>query len=111
MASWYDAKLLFCLLFVFCCYTVIEGEIARDCCLTVRDTKIPKHRVKDYQHQTAGQGCSINAMVFTTRRGINLCAPDNKQWVKDLMTHVDKLKIACREAKYKGSRCVGLKPQ
>ncbi|XP_029916409.1 C-C motif chemokine 19-like [Myripristis murdjan] len=112
MAPRCDAKLLFCVLVIACCcYTVTEGQMVVDCCLRTSETAIDKRLVRDYKRQVLGQGCSIEAVIFETRKGIHLCAPTNRQWVDELMKHVDDLKVFCQKRKNKGNRCKGLKPK
>ncbi|MCI4392831.1 hypothetical protein PGIGA_G00150410 [Pangasianodon gigas] len=65
------------------------GEQALDCCLKVSHHKIPKRIVACYQEQHKGDGCFINAVVFRTRKGRDLCAPPEADWVIDLKNVVD----------------------
>ncbi|XP_060762721.1 C-C motif chemokine 19a.1 [Neoarius graeffei] len=65
------------------------GGQALDCCLKVSPYYIPKHIVSCYREQRRGDGCSIDAVIFRTRKGRDLCAPYEAKWVKDLMKAVD----------------------
>ncbi|XP_071400560.1 monocyte chemotactic protein 1B-like [Centroberyx affinis] len=111
MAPWCDAKLFFCILFFSWCCTVTVAEIPRDCCLMVGDVPVDKKFVINYQRQISGQGCSLDAVIFETRKGRHICAAANSQWVGKLMTHVNKLKKHCEKMKYKGKRCEGVQPK
>uniref|UniRef100_UPI003AADD37A C-C motif chemokine 19a.1 n=1 Tax=Centroberyx gerrardi TaxID=166262 RepID=UPI003AADD37A len=90
---------------------VTVAQIPSDCCLRVGDVPVEKKWVINYQRQISGQGCSLDAVVFETRRGVRICAPTNSEWVTNLITHVDKLKTQCQKMKYKGKRCVGVRPK
>ncbi|KAG5841013.1 hypothetical protein ANANG_G00195090 [Anguilla anguilla] len=100
----------FCLglLCLFCCSSLTQGEQALDCCLKVSQAPIPKKIVKGYEKQVKGQGCDINAVVFTSLRNRKLCAPTNPSWVKDLMVAVDTKLKWCRERSFRPKRCQGL---
>ncbi|XP_008287539.1 C-C motif chemokine 19-like [Stegastes partitus] len=111
MAPWGDARLFLCILCITCCCSVIVAQVPMDCCLRVLNKTIERHIVADYKQQIRGEGCDIAATVFVSRRGRTLCVPPNEEWVKDLMKHVDDLKEKCKKLKYKGRRCVGVKPQ
>ncbi|XP_023992926.2 C-C motif chemokine 19a.1 [Salvelinus sp. IW2-2015] len=83
--------------------------MAMDCCLSVSQREIPRHVVIGYQPQVRGQGCSIGAVVFTTRRGLKLCAPTDPTWVTDLMNFMDRLIKKCHETNFKAKHCKKLK--
>ncbi|XP_071011980.1 C-C motif chemokine 19a.1 [Oncorhynchus clarkii lewisi] len=99
------AKILFCVLFLYSCCRVTQGQMVMDCCLTVSQRAIPRHVVIGYQPQVRGQGCSISAVVFTTRRGLKLCAPTDPTWVTDLMNLMDRLIKKCHETNFKAKHC------
>ncbi|XP_032362773.1 C-C motif chemokine 19a.1 [Etheostoma spectabile] len=108
MAPWGDAKFFFCILFITCC-TVTLAQIPMDCCLSVSHKTIDKSRVADYRRQISGRGCSIDAMIFVTRRGMKLCVSADKPWIQEVVKHVDTLKNICKKHHYKGKRCLGVK--
>ncbi|TSV94919.1 SEC14-like protein 2 [Bagarius yarrelli] len=68
---------------------VSNGEQALDCCLKVSLHPIPKRIVVCYREQHRGEGCPINAVVFRTRKGRELCASPEEDWVIELMNAVD----------------------
>ncbi|XP_067084019.1 C-C motif chemokine 19-like [Osmerus mordax] len=103
-------KLLFCGL-LFCFLTVTQGQMVVDCCLKVSDREIPRQLVRSYQHQHLGQGCSLDAVIFVTKKNRFLCATPGQPWVRDLINHVDHLTKKCRSSNFQGKRCRGLKPQ
>ncbi|XP_031161785.1 C-C motif chemokine 19a.1 [Sander lucioperca] len=112
MAPWGDAKLFFCILFITCCCcTVTLAQIPMDCCLSVSDRPFEKARVVDYRRQISGHGCSIDAMIFVTRRSKKLCVPADKQWIQEVVKHVDTLKKICKKHHYKGKLCTGVKQE
>ncbi|XP_005808852.1 C-C motif chemokine 3-like [Xiphophorus maculatus] len=110
MTPFGDAKLFFCIVFIICCSTVTEAQVPVDCCLLVANKPISKKLIADYREQN--QGCSIDATILVTRRGLKLCAPTKEEkWVEDVMTHVDHLKKKCKKENYQGNRCFGVKPE
>nr|QZC92278.1 chemokine (C-C motif) ligand 19a [Sebastes schlegelii] len=113
MAPWGDTKLFFCILFITCCCycTVTFAQMPMDCCLSVKNRTIDKQVVAGYRRQYSGQGCSIDAMIFVTRRGRKLCVPHDKPWVQDLVKHVIFLEKYCKKHNYKADRCVGVPHQ
>ncbi|XP_036384087.1 C-C motif chemokine 19-like [Megalops cyprinoides] len=94
---------------LYCLSSVIQGERAMDCCLRVSYEEIPKHIVKRYTHQTRGYGCDISAVIFTTKRNRNLCAPPGVSWVADVISYLDKELKRCKERSFKGQRCKSLR--
>ncbi|KAK5623305.1 hypothetical protein CRENBAI_016182 [Crenichthys baileyi] len=108
MAPWGDAKLFFCILFIFCCSTVTVAQIPIDCCLSVTSKQIDRRFVVDYREQA--RGCSVDATILVTRVGKKLCVPHKEQlWVQKVMNYVDHLKQRCKKENYKGNRCIGVK--
>ncbi|KAM9446835.1 C-C motif chemokine 19-like [Clarias gariepinus] len=68
---------------------VCFGDQALDCCLKVSHHRIPKRIVACYREQRRTEGCLIDAVVFRTQKGRDLCAPPEVKWVIDLKTAVD----------------------
>ncbi|XP_019588098.1 C-C motif chemokine 19 [Rhinolophus sinicus] len=54
---------------------------AEDCCLTVTTRPIPPIIVRSFHYLLHEHGCRVPAVVFTTLRGYQLCAPPNQPWV------------------------------
>ncbi|KAF4074252.1 hypothetical protein AMELA_G00237480 [Ameiurus melas] len=82
------------------------GEQALDCCLKVSHHPIPKRIVACYLEQRKGDGCLISAVVFRTRKGRDLCAPPEADWVRELMNKVDARPVK----KNKDDICQAMKP-
>ncbi|XP_038868934.1 C-C motif chemokine 20-like [Salvelinus namaycush] len=106
-----SAKILFSVLFLYVCYQVTQGQMVMDCCLEVNKKEIPPRIVTGYQPQVRGQGCSIDAIVFNTKKGRKLCAPTGPAWVTNLMKHMDKLIKMCHDTNFKGKHCKKMKPK
>ncbi|XP_013998904.2 C-C motif chemokine 20 [Salmo salar] len=106
-----SAKILFSVLFLCVCYQVTQGQMVMDCCLEVSKKEIPQRVVTGYQPQVRGQGCSIDAVVFHTRKGHKLCAPTGPAWVTNLIKHLDKPTKMCHNTNFKGKRCRKVKPK
>ncbi|XP_018615543.1 C-C motif chemokine 19a.1 [Scleropages formosus] len=96
-----------CLL--YCCYTVTQGELAVDCCLSVSYKPIPAQVVRGYMRQDKGNGCDHSAVVFITRKNIRLCAPPEAAWVKNLISNLNNLLKKCKAKKFQGRKCDELK--
>ncbi|KAG1957977.1 C-C motif chemokine 19a.1 [Pimephales promelas] len=88
-----------------------QADLALDCCLMVSYKSIPKHILLTYWKQFKGDGCPRDAVIFTTRRGRNLCAPPaaDVQWVKETINFLDTRLKKCKETKFSEKRCHGLK--
>ncbi|XP_051551904.1 C-C motif chemokine 3-like 1 [Myxocyprinus asiaticus] len=88
-----------------------QADLALDCCLTVSNQSIPKHILLSYHKQVKGDGCSRDAVVFRTRKGIFLCAPPvtEAKWVGQLIKFLDTRLRKCKETKFQGKRCEALK--
>ncbi|XP_036595199.1 C-C motif chemokine 19 [Trichosurus vulpecula] len=63
---------------------------AEDCCLSVTNLVIPRHIVCTYRRLNPENGCRVPAVVFTTQRGHQLCAPPDRPWVKRLTKRLDR---------------------
>ncbi|XP_027695238.1 C-C motif chemokine 19 isoform X1 [Vombatus ursinus] len=63
---------------------------AEDCCLSVTNLIIPRHIVCAYRRLSPENGCRLPAVVFTTQKGYQLCAPPDRLWVKRLIKRLDK---------------------
>ncbi|XP_023991565.1 C-C motif chemokine 20-like [Salvelinus sp. IW2-2015] len=96
---------------LYVCYQVTQGQMVMDCCLEVNKKEIPPRIVTGYQPQVRGQGCSIDAMVFLTKKGRKLCAATGPAWVTNLMKHMDKLIKMCHNTNFKGKHCKKMKPK
>ncbi|XP_032874370.1 C-C motif chemokine 20-like [Amblyraja radiata] len=67
-----------------------DGRSVNDCCLMTANARIPIRIAKGYTIQKAGNGCSIHAIVFLTKKGKHLCAPPKEKWVIKLMKTLDR---------------------
>ncbi|KAG9283475.1 eotaxin-like [Astyanax mexicanus] len=65
------------------------GPVKGTCkCLRTSNTVLQVQRVKSYYVQKSGL-CHVDAVVFTTVRGITVCSDPKKPWVKKAITAVD----------------------
>ncbi|KAL7836844.1 hypothetical protein AOLI_G00281280 [Acnodon oligacanthus] len=90
--------------------TVSFGDQAVDCCLSISNHPIPKQLLAGYRKQFKGEGCSIDAVLFRTKKNRVLCAPPDSPWVKERKNWLDKLLNHCQENGFKGKQCQGIKP-
>ncbi|XP_053180940.1 C-C motif chemokine 20-like isoform X1 [Scomber japonicus] len=108
MARCGDGKFLFCVLFLSCCIATLAERLV-DCCNDVHRATIERRSLADYRRQFRGQGCDIDAVIFVTRRGKELCVATDSPGLSDVMRHVDYLKKFCKEKNYRHRRCFGVK--
>ncbi|XP_076125695.1 C-C motif chemokine 20-like [Alosa pseudoharengus] len=107
MAASGDVRLLcWTVVFLSLCYMVRGGDQAVDCCLRVSENKIPLKILASYWTQSKDQGCNINAVVFITEKGRQLCAPPHAHWVRRRMAKLDA-RVKCREDNFMGDECKG----
>ncbi|XP_014641467.1 C-C motif chemokine 19 [Diceros bicornis minor] len=63
---------------------------AEDCCLTVNQRPIPGNIVRAFRYLLIKDGCRVPAVVFTTLRGRQLCAPPDQPWVDRIIRRLQK---------------------
>ncbi|XP_047381340.1 C-C motif chemokine 19 [Sciurus carolinensis] len=73
---------------------------AEDCCLSVTQRPIPGNIVKAFRYLLLKDGCRVPAVVFTTLRGHQLCAPPDQPWVDRI---IRRLKKSSTKSKRHGS--------
>ncbi|XP_008561328.1 PREDICTED: C-C motif chemokine 19 [Galeopterus variegatus] len=61
-----------------------------DCCLSVTQRPIPRNIVRDFRYLLIKDGCRVPAVVFTTLRGRQLCAPPDQPWVDRIIRRLQK---------------------
>ncbi|KAI5158220.1 C-C motif chemokine 19 [Manis pentadactyla] len=61
-----------------------------DCCLTVNQRPIPRNIVQAFRYLLLKDGCRVPAVVFTTVRGRQLCAPPDQPWVARIIRRLQK---------------------
>ncbi|XP_016146112.1 C-C motif chemokine 19a.1 [Sinocyclocheilus grahami] len=88
-----------------------QADLALDCCLTVSHKVIPKHVLLTYRKQFRVDGCPRDAVVFITRKELNLCAPPaaEEHWVKETIKFLDTRLKMCKATKFHEKRCHALK--
>uniref|UniRef100_UPI00398F15F3 C-C motif chemokine 20-like n=1 Tax=Pristiophorus japonicus TaxID=55135 RepID=UPI00398F15F3 len=59
-----------------------DAQSPIDCCLSYSTKAFPLKLVAGYVRQFSNEMCSINAVIFHTRRGRSICANPNDEWVK-----------------------------
>ncbi|KAI1905187.1 hypothetical protein AGOR_G00013550 [Albula goreensis] len=94
---------------LYSCSSGAWGELALDCCLKVSHTEIPARIVRGFQRQVRGSGCDISAVVFITKKNLNLCAPPGTPWVENLINNLEKEYKKCQQVKFKRGRCKSLR--
>ncbi|XP_009984401.1 PREDICTED: C-C motif chemokine 21 [Tauraco erythrolophus] len=66
------------------------GTSASDCCLKNSEKAIPSKWVKSYSLQGRESGCTLHAVVFTTKKNRKICASPTDPAVQKLMQNLDK---------------------
>ncbi|XP_075415075.1 C-C motif chemokine 19 [Tenrec ecaudatus] len=64
---------------------------AEDCCLSLTQRPIPGNLVRGFRYLLPKDGCRVSAVVLTTLRGHQLCAPLDKNWVKRIIRRLQRL--------------------
>ncbi|KAL2781724.1 C-C motif chemokine 19 precursor [Daubentonia madagascariensis] len=64
---------------------------AEDCCLSVTQRPIPGNVVRAFRYLLIKDGCRVPAVVFTTMRGHQLCAPPDQPWVDRIIRRLKKI--------------------
>ncbi|KAL2091893.1 hypothetical protein ACEWY4_011691 [Coilia grayii] len=108
MAAGGNVRLLcWAVLLLSLCYFARGGEQAVDCCLKVSGNKIPLKILVSYRVQDKDQGCKIDAVIFTTVKDRQLCAPPKAHWVKRRMNQLNAVMKSCQESGFMGEECKG----
>ncbi|KAM8999945.1 C-C motif chemokine 2 [Sarcophilus harrisii] len=72
-------------------YTLPDGVSApENCCFEFTNKKIPLKLLVSYKNTNSM--CSKEAVIFVTRRNLNICANPKDQWVQDLTKKLDDMK-------------------
>ncbi|KAM6219175.1 lymphotactin-like [Rhynchocyon petersi] len=86
-------RLLILAFLAICCLTtayIVEGVGSEvppsEICLGLHKKPLPNHVLKSY---TIKEG-SMKAVIFTTKRGLKICADPGDSWVKAAVKHLDK---------------------
>ncbi|OCT95069.1 C-C motif chemokine 4 homolog [Xenopus laevis] len=73
------------LLLTACCSQVQcgRGFLPTSCCFKFTKNRLSPKQVKSYY--ITSSFCPHSAVVFTTRKGIKMCAKSSNKWVTDLI--------------------------
>uniref|UniRef100_A0A671EA75 C-C motif chemokine n=1 Tax=Rhinolophus ferrumequinum TaxID=59479 RepID=A0A671EA75_RHIFE len=85
MASQVATVLALSLLILWTSSALSGDNDAEDCCLSVTTRPIPLIIVRSFRYLLREHGCRVPAVVFTTLRGYQLCAPPNQPWVNRII--------------------------
>uniref|UniRef100_A0A8C0GCZ4 C-C motif chemokine n=1 Tax=Chelonoidis abingdonii TaxID=106734 RepID=A0A8C0GCZ4_CHEAB len=56
------------------------------CCFSYVSKPIPRSHVVKYRHTSSK--CSLPAVIFTTKKGREVCSDPNARWVQEYIKHV-----------------------
>ncbi|KAM5258297.1 C-C motif chemokine 19 [Hipposideros larvatus] len=90
MASQAATLLALSLLILWTSSALGGANDAEDCCLSVAMRPIPGIIVRSFRYLLIKDGCRLPAVVFTTLRGRELCAPPDEPWVNRLIRRLQK---------------------
>ncbi|XP_004630632.1 C-C motif chemokine 24 [Octodon degus] len=82
------------LLLALCAHCILPTDsvvIPSSCCITFVSKKIPEDRVVSYQ-LTSRSTCTKAGVIFTTKKGLQLCSDPNQPWVQRYMRKLDSKK-------------------
>ncbi|XP_020818998.2 C-C motif chemokine 13-like [Phascolarctos cinereus] len=72
-------------------YGIPDGVYTPEkCCFEYTNKKIPLKLLVSYKKTSSM--CAKEAVIFVTKRGLNLCANPKDQWVQHLMKNLDNMK-------------------
>ncbi|XP_004600447.1 C-C motif chemokine 19 [Sorex araneus] len=80
--------LVLSLLFLWSSPALAGANDAEDCCLSVTQRLIPWKIVKAFRYLK--DGCRMPAVVFTTLRDHQLCAPPDQPWVNRIIQRLQR---------------------
>ncbi|XP_006038479.1 C-C motif chemokine 3-like [Alligator sinensis] len=79
------------LLLAACCSQIqaqLDGVTTPTSCCFTYTKKIPRALVASYK--ATSSKCSQPAVIFTTKKGREVCADPNEKWVQDYMKHLER---------------------
>ncbi|XP_006863226.1 PREDICTED: c-C motif chemokine 19 [Chrysochloris asiatica] len=91
MASCTIPLLVLSLLVLWTCPGLGATNDAEDCCLSVTQRPIPGNIVRGFRYLLLKDGCRVPAVVFTTMRGHQLCAPPDQPWVDRIIRRLQRI--------------------
>ncbi|XP_068594301.1 C-C motif chemokine 25 [Cebidichthys violaceus] len=83
---------MFFLLILSCLCLALAQTTYEDCCFKYVRTmsrRTQRHAV-EYRQQVVDGGCNIPAVIFTMKRGRELCTDPKEKWVEELMKKIDE---------------------
>nr|KAF6433037.1 C-C motif chemokine ligand 19 [Molossus molossus] len=90
MASYAAVLLAISLLILWTSPAQGGSNDAEDCCLSVTLHPIPGNIVRAFRYLLIKDGCRVPAVVFTTKRGRQLCAPPDQPWVYRIIQRLQR---------------------
>ncbi|XP_029472175.1 C-C motif chemokine 20-like [Rhinatrema bivittatum] len=70
---------------LLCLLSVVEAIHNLDCCYTYTKKALPSKVIRRITLQSAAEVCDIDAVIFHTKRGFNVCANPQDAWVKKFL--------------------------
>ncbi|XP_031721249.1 C-C motif chemokine 25 [Anarrhichthys ocellatus] len=82
---------MFFLLILSCLCLTLAQTTYEDCCFRYVKTmnQRTQKRAVEYRQQVVDGGCNIPAVIFTMKRGRELCTDPKETWVRGLMKKID----------------------
>ncbi|XP_067850854.1 C-C motif chemokine 20-like [Heptranchias perlo] len=62
-----------------------DAQSPVDCCLSYSKKALPLKLIAGYVRQFSNELCSINAVIFHTKKGRSICANPGDEWVKRII--------------------------
>ncbi|XP_032888166.1 C-C motif chemokine 20-like [Amblyraja radiata] len=62
-----------------------DAQSPIDCCLSYTSKPLPSKLIRGYVRQFSNELCSIDAVIFYTRKRLSICANPKDKWVKNVI--------------------------
>ncbi|XP_072894449.1 C-C motif chemokine 20-like [Hemitrygon akajei] len=63
-----------------------DAQSPVDCCLSYSPKPLPLKVIRGYVWQYSNELCSIDAVIFYTKKRLSICANPEDKWVKNIIS-------------------------
>ncbi|XP_055475805.1 C-C motif chemokine 7-like [Psammomys obesus] len=88
------SAILLCLLLTAATFSIHiwaqpDGIVPPTCCYVAKKQKLPMKNLKSYIKITSSR-CPWEAVIFRTKKGMEVCTEAQQDWVQEAMKYLDK---------------------